>query len=276
MPDTLPAGQQLDVGSELVSNNGRYHLVMQGDGNLVLYEPGNVSVWDTGTWSVPAPFGPPNRAVMQGDGNFVLYNPISWAAWATGTDGSGGDHLVVQNDRNVVIYTANGQPVWGSGTGVPPEPGPAAPAAGYPMPPQTPVVKHQRDEVGWGKFIDTDVTLYRDGRLLCSVKTENNNWTGGLRGRLLIVGVDMRGNACWVSQELQCTTRCSIPDFSCASFGRDTLSETWPPEGARIVDHVDIYQADAASFVDLRRATVDAIKAVGELAQYLGPIIAML
>ena len=276
MVDTLMAGQSLSAGMELVSNNGQYHLVMQGDGNLVLYEPGNVAVWATDTWSLPL-WSRPTTAEMQTDGNFVLYSALRLPAWASGTDGSGGDRLVMQSDRNVVIYNPSGAAVWSTGTYVVPTTPTPTPPAGYPRPAaQVPVNKHQRNEVGWGKFMDTNATLYRDGRLICSAKTENHNWTGGLRGRLLVVGVDVRGNACWVSQEMWCTTRCSIPDISCASFGTDTLAESWPTEAAQIVDYIDLYQADAASFVDLRKAIADAIKGVGELAQYLGPLLALL
>lgn len=282
MPDTLPAGSELAVGQELQSNNGRYRAVMQGDGNFVLYEAANVAVWSTDTWRPVGQLFQPVKAVMQGDGNFVLYSAVGFPAWASGTDGRGGDRLVLQNDRNLAIYTPAGEPVWESHTAIaqaPPPPPPPPPPAGvaYPMPVQVPVHANPgRLEVGWGKFMTTDATLYRDGRLVCDVRTENSNWTGGLRGRLLVVGVDLRGNACWVSQEMWATTRCSVPDFSCASTGRETLSEAWPAEAARIVDHLDIYMGDAASFVDLRKAVTEAIKTAGELAQYLGPLLALL
>ena len=71
--DTLYGGDGLRHGQQLRSNNGRYTLVMQHDGNLVLYEPGGNAVLDTGTWSLPPP-RKPVRAEMQHDGNFVLYD----------------------------------------------------------------------------------------------------------------------------------------------------------------------------------------------------------
>ena len=40
--DRLASGQELGVGGELQSNNGWLRLVLQGDGNLVLYR---VQVW---------------------------------------------------------------------------------------------------------------------------------------------------------------------------------------------------------------------------------------
>jgi hypothetical protein len=71
MADTLSNDQALLAGQEIVSQNGRYRLVMQGDGNLVGYGPGQ-PFWDTGTWNLPVGMRP-DRAIMQADGNLVLY-----------------------------------------------------------------------------------------------------------------------------------------------------------------------------------------------------------
>jgi len=49
-------------------------LILQGDGNLVWYQPGihggRVPEWSTGTGGM----GPSNYLVMQNDGNLVLYD----------------------------------------------------------------------------------------------------------------------------------------------------------------------------------------------------------
>jgi hypothetical protein len=56
-------------------------LVLQTDGNLVWYQPGTagglVAEWSTGTWGM----GPTNWVVMQDDGNFVLYDLDGRALW---------------------------------------------------------------------------------------------------------------------------------------------------------------------------------------------------
>ena len=118
--DTLDAGESLESGQALTSANGRYTLVMQTDGNLVLYE-GEPSiataVWATNTWELPEE-SRPARADMQEDGNFVLYSAFGVPAWATGTDGYPGATLVLQDDRNIVVYAADGRPLWASGTWV--------------------------------------------------------------------------------------------------------------------------------------------------------------
>jgi hypothetical protein len=110
MADRLLPDQALIAGTELISPNGRHRLVMQGDGNLVLYRQSGVPKWATGTDGRQI-----GAANMQGDGNLVLYDPTG-AVWATGTDGNPGAVLVMQDDGNLVIYSAGGAALWASGT----------------------------------------------------------------------------------------------------------------------------------------------------------------
>jgi MIR domain len=114
--NTLNPGGSLSVNQELRSNNGLYVLIMQGDGNLVLYEgvmtPPRRAVWSTNTWNLP-PERRPNRAAMQQDGNFVLYSTTG-AEWASGTWTFPGSRLVLQDDRNLVIYDPNNIARWAS------------------------------------------------------------------------------------------------------------------------------------------------------------------
>jgi hypothetical protein len=57
-----------------------------------------------------------SRLVMQGDGNLVIYKKgTNTAKWATGTSGSG-NWLKFQTDGNLVVYTAGGVAKWASGT----------------------------------------------------------------------------------------------------------------------------------------------------------------
>jgi hypothetical protein len=107
--DALTNSQQLTAGKSISSNNGRYTLIMQGDGNLVLYSPSR-AVWASNTDGKAG-----NRVIMQGDGNLVLYSP-SRAVWASNTDGKGASALVLQDDGNLVIYKPNGTATWASNT----------------------------------------------------------------------------------------------------------------------------------------------------------------
>lgn len=105
----MESGSSLTSGQTIRSQDSRYRLVMQTDGNLVLYSP-NRPIWWTGTNGKPA-----DRLSVQGDGNMVLYGPGKYY-WATWTQGKGAVHLVVQNDGNLVLYDTNNRPVWNSRT----------------------------------------------------------------------------------------------------------------------------------------------------------------
>lgn len=102
--ETLRPGQYLEASD-------RHHtLVMQGDGNLVLYGDKG-ALWSSNT------VGHPNaRAVMQGDGNLVVYGPDGQALWSTGTQGHDGARVAVQPDGNLVIYSSANSPLWATGT----------------------------------------------------------------------------------------------------------------------------------------------------------------
>ena len=113
MADTLRSGQSLPVNGTLTSADGRFVLIMQGDGNLVMYRQGGAARWASATDG--RRFG---RLDMQTDGNFVLYDPAGVPLWATGTDGHPGAFLVMQDDGNLVIYAPNGAALWASGTNI--------------------------------------------------------------------------------------------------------------------------------------------------------------
>ena len=97
--DTLGSGQTLYEGETLKSPNGQYKLILQNDGNLVLYD-GSKAIWSTGTQRKQG-----RKLVMQSDGNLVLYG-IRGPVWATNTSGNQGAYLKIQNDGNLVIYRA--------------------------------------------------------------------------------------------------------------------------------------------------------------------------
>jgi len=111
--NVLPAETTLSKGQRVQSKNGLYHLIMQDDGNLVLYfglfdplQP----VWSSNTrnsgW----------YARMQADGNFVVYSNGQWA-WQAGYGGRTMDmnyKLTVGDDGVVAIRLAadsNGGPI---------------------------------------------------------------------------------------------------------------------------------------------------------------------
>jgi serine protease len=106
----LASGASLATGQSVTSCDGRFTLVIQGDGNLVLYQAGVGALWANHV------YGNGHTLHMQGDGNLVVYNNIGQARWHTYTYGRNGAYLAVQNDGNVVVYSTTSQALWWSGT----------------------------------------------------------------------------------------------------------------------------------------------------------------
>ncbi|MEY9855520.1 hypothetical protein ABH935_001124 [Catenulispora sp. GAS73] len=107
---SLTANQQLTVNQSTLSCDGRFTLILQGDGNLVLYQ-GSTPLWASNTVGKASA-----RAIMQGDGNFVIYDGNGSPLWASNTAGNNGAYLTVQNDGNTVIFSSSGATLWSTGT----------------------------------------------------------------------------------------------------------------------------------------------------------------
>jgi hypothetical protein len=97
--------------ARLTSCSGRFQLVMQPDGNLVLYDgtpvPNN-ALWATHTNSATV-------ATMQSGGNFVLQDASAKQLWSSGTGGNPGAYLHLQDDGNLVV-SLGGSALWATGT----------------------------------------------------------------------------------------------------------------------------------------------------------------
>ena len=104
----IEPGRGLGPGQSIWSCDGRHRLVVQADGNLVLY-----SATAGATWSTSTPLG--FALNMQTDGNLVLYTQWGYPLWSSGTAGRPGAVAKLQNDGNLVVYQ-NGAAVWQSGT----------------------------------------------------------------------------------------------------------------------------------------------------------------
>ncbi|WP_255298527.1 hypothetical protein [Brevibacillus dissolubilis] len=138
----LKEGETLSQGQSLVSNDGRFTLIMQADGNLVLYKAGT-GLWDTNTDNKSQflyydPFlnrefyaHPEKLIIMNGtlrvtDNVAPVYfwyeDTKSWSNSHYGgvlPEGLKGDTLVVQDDGNLVFYDNKfvpAKPVWASNT----------------------------------------------------------------------------------------------------------------------------------------------------------------
>jgi hypothetical protein len=101
----LKPEQELLPGQEIRSKNGRNSLIMQTDGNVVLYNGDRQPLWATNTHGTVKP----RNLKMQGDGNLVLHDTNGKPRWASGTYGHPGAFLQIQDDCNLVIYRAGSE-----------------------------------------------------------------------------------------------------------------------------------------------------------------------
>jgi hypothetical protein len=96
-------------GESLTSSNGRYQMLFQSDGNLVVYAAGGRVVWASSSYA------PGGAFVAQSDGNLVIYSASGAPVWASRT-ASAASTLVMQDDGNLVDYSATaGAAVWSTG-----------------------------------------------------------------------------------------------------------------------------------------------------------------
>jgi hypothetical protein len=106
-PGQLDSGAQLNPGDTRYSPNGSQALTMQTDGNLVLYAPGHVAIWESHTDGHAG-----SILIEQTDGNLVVVAPGNVSIWWTGTSGHPGTVLQVQDDGNAVQYAPGHVAIW--------------------------------------------------------------------------------------------------------------------------------------------------------------------
>lgn len=99
-PTSLGPNQVLGTNESLVSSDEKYKLILQTDGNLVIYSPTR-AVWASHTEGRGG-----IRLAMQSDGNLVIYNNNWVPVWNTKTDGKGVSSLFMQPDGNLVMYNS--------------------------------------------------------------------------------------------------------------------------------------------------------------------------
>lgn len=99
---TLTPDERMSPGQVLLSPNGKYSLVIQPDGNMVVYGV----MWSSQTAGIP-----PASLVMQGDGHLVLYSEAGDPVWMSGTSGHPGA-IAELDDNGVFVVKAEDQVIW--------------------------------------------------------------------------------------------------------------------------------------------------------------------
>ncbi|XP_066510859.1 B-type lectin plumieribetin-like [Hoplias malabaricus] len=100
--NSLSTSQELHKGECLISNNGNFKAIFQDDSNFVVY------TWKP-IWASNTDGKPGNRLVMQGDGNLVIYDNSGHPLWASNScnNSTGQDlRLTLNNDGKLVINKA--------------------------------------------------------------------------------------------------------------------------------------------------------------------------
>jgi RHS repeat-associated protein len=152
----LTAPQTLASGACLDSPSGQYLLLMQTDGNLVLYDRVHSAVtWNTATYGHPGAY-----AAMQTDGNFVVYDVNNTALWSSNTSATNANVVQMSDDGRVIVWKA----LWSSGTQ-------QAATAGVTAPPAC----SQGSGLGWGSQIPQGACLSSsNGRYELLMQTDGN------------------------------------------------------------------------------------------------------
>ncbi len=108
----LVGGEQLRAGQQLVSSDGRISATLSTDGNFAV-RGSDGTLFSSGTAGTPGA-----RVVMQTDGNLVLYDAAGKARWSTGTWGHPGSTALLRSGGTLLIEQPDGRTLWSSGAAV--------------------------------------------------------------------------------------------------------------------------------------------------------------
>lgn len=104
----MKKGEHLNIGQEILSENGKYSLAFRLDGDLVISFHGFPirKIYNDSTGA---------RLSMETNGNLVIYDKNYESIWESGT-ANVGNYLLVQNNGNLIIVNSKEQTVWSQKT----------------------------------------------------------------------------------------------------------------------------------------------------------------
>lgn len=105
----LSSGESLLPGQQMTSQDGRFALKAQQDGNVVLWF-GSTQLWASGTAT-----GKSLYFKLEASGSATLFDVPQSPIWATPAAGADAT-LTLQNDGDLVLKTSGGAVVWQSNT----------------------------------------------------------------------------------------------------------------------------------------------------------------
>jgi len=147
--------------------------------------------------------------------------------------------------------------------------------ASHPPPPQlalapaahAQVTGTNNADVGYQKHMQTTAKEYTNGVLMVDNYLKNDSWWYGMRPQTVVVSVDNRGRAIWVSKVFQSATVCGVLDPTCASQRRETFNDSRPAVIGQNTTRLDIFHADNPNYRNLRNDLIDVIKSGTDVAQ---------
>jgi Astacin (Peptidase family M12A) len=105
------SAQRFMVNTNFLSKNLRYKVQYLSNGSLaVIRMRDNMVVWNTPTIGRGT-----GVVVMQSDGNLVMYENSGEVIWSTNTYNNWDSKLTLENDGNLNIKNSNGQVIWQNG-----------------------------------------------------------------------------------------------------------------------------------------------------------------
>ena len=108
-----PVGQWLNPTDTITSANKQFELVMQDDGNLVIY---SIAATRTPVWSSNTVGHPGAKARFQDDGNVVVYKPDGVSPlWASNSAGHPAPSATL-TDAGALVVGDPSAPAWQSGS----------------------------------------------------------------------------------------------------------------------------------------------------------------
>ena len=119
-PSVLSPGEEINNPEELKSVNGKYKLLMQDDGNLVLQTKEGKALWASDTAGKGS--APYRLKLQDHDMHLVIYDKDTTAIFATGTyiekdnEWKAGGHAKLEDDGNFVVRDGSNKVMWDTGT----------------------------------------------------------------------------------------------------------------------------------------------------------------
>ncbi|TVZ56762.1 D-mannose binding lectin [Lutibacter sp. Hel_I_33_5] len=112
---SLSSNKELKKGEFIVSPDGSFKLIMQDDGNLVIY-----NMFKKATWSSKTSRKSGVKLRMRDDGILTVYKKDNSHAWSSGkkkdAKPKGKYVLKMQDDGNAVVYDKKNKAIWSSKT----------------------------------------------------------------------------------------------------------------------------------------------------------------